>query len=140
MGLGARWEGLGDSWERFRAWRASELAEHSCGPGGIGLRPKGEITFFVSTKDPLGTSHRIKARPDEFFLGMKTRPDEFSLGMKTRPDESFLRMKFKIETELFFLLPVCSRVGAFVNRLEVPKEAKRYGLTKIGLISLFPLK
>ena len=51
---------------------------------------------------------------------MKTRPDEFSLGMKTRPDESFLRMKFKIETELFFLLPVCSKAGALVGRLEVP--------------------
>ena len=79
------------------------------------------------------------ARPDESSLRMKTRPDEFSLGMKTRPDESFLRMKFKIETELFFLLPVCSNACALVGRLEVPREAKRYGLTKIGLISLFPL-
>ena len=100
------------------------------------------------TDYPSHISHRCedasrnisRARPDESSLGMKTRPDESSLGMKTRPDETFLRMKFKKETELFFLLPVCSNARALVDRLEVPREAKRYGLTKIGLISFFPLK
>ena len=69
---------------------------------------------------PDESSLRMKTRPDEFSLGMKTRPDEFSLGMKTRPDEFFLGMKCKIETDLFFLLPVCSKAGALVGRLEVP--------------------
>ena len=80
------------------------------------------------------------ARPDESSLRMKTRPDEFSLGMKTRPDEFSLPMKSKIETELFFLLPVCSKASALVGRLEMPREAKRYGLTQIGRIDLFPLR
>ena len=88
---------------------------------------------------PDESSLRAKTRRDEFSLRVKTRPHEFSLRVKTRPHEFFLRMKSKIETELFYLLPVCSSACALVGRLEVPREAKRYGLTKIGLISLFPL-
>ena len=89
---------------------------------------------------PDESSLRMKTRPDEFSLRVKTRPDEFSLRVKTRPDEVSLRMKSKIETELFFLLPVCSKASALVGRLEMPRDGKVYGLTHIGLISLFPLK
>ena len=71
---------------------------------------------------------------------MKTRPDEVSHRMKTRPHEVFLRMKSKIETELFFLLPVCSKANALVGRLDMPRDAKVFGMTHIGRIRLFPLK
>ena len=69
---------------------------------------------------PDESSLRAKTRRDEFSLRVKTRPHEFSLRVKTRPHEIFLRMKSKTETELFFLLPVCSNACALVGRLEMP--------------------
>ena len=74
----------------------------------------------MSRARPDESSLGMKTRPHEFSLRVKTRPHEFSLRVKTRPHEIFLRMKSKTETELFFLLPVCSNACALVGRLEVP--------------------